>query len=100
VPHAAAPGANPGATRPQIAIVSAGFGGLSVAKGLVRADADIMVIDRRNHHLFQPLLYQVATAALSPADIAAPIRGILGRQANMRVVLGTGYRSSRSDTAG
>jgi len=79
----------PGSRPPQIVIVGAGFGGLSAAKGLARADADITVIDRRNHHLFQPLLYQVATAALSPADIAAPIRGILSRQANARVVLGT-----------
>jgi NADH dehydrogenase len=81
--------AGPGSKRPQIVIVGAGFGGLSAAKGLASADADVTVIDRRNHHLFQPLLYQVATAALSPADIAAPIRGILSRQANARVVLGT-----------
>jgi NADH dehydrogenase len=74
--------------RPQIVIVGAGFGGLTAAKRLKRADADVTVIDRRNHHLFQPLLYQVATAALSPADIAAPIRGILSRQANANVVLG------------
>jgi NADH:ubiquinone reductase (H+-translocating) len=78
-----------GAARPQIVIVGAGFGGLSAAKGLATVSAEITVIDRRNHHLFQPLLYQVATAALSPADIAAPIRGILSRQANARVVLGT-----------
>src|SRR5437763_15420722 len=78
-----------GSTRPQIVMIGAGFGGLSAAKGLARTAADITVIDRRNHHLFQPLLYQVATAALSPADIAAPIRGILSRQANARVVLGT-----------
>lgn len=74
--------------RPQVVIVGAGFGGLSAALKLRRVDADVIVIDRRNHHLFQPLLYQVATAGLSPADIAAPIRGILGRQANTRVVLG------------
>ena len=76
------------ARRPRIVIVGAGFGGLSAATALRRADADITVIDRHNHHLFQPLLYQVATAALSPADIAAPIRSILGRQANTRVMLG------------
>jgi len=75
--------------RPRIVIIGAGFGGLTAAMGLKRADADVTVIDRRNHHLFQPLLYQVATAALSPADIAAPIRGILSRQANARVTLGT-----------
>jgi NADH dehydrogenase len=74
--------------RPQVVIVGAGFGGLSAALKLRHIDADVIVIDQRNHHLFQPLLYQVATAGLSPADIAAPIRGILGRQANTRVVLG------------
>jgi NADH:quinone reductase (non-electrogenic) len=75
--------------RPRIAIAGAGFGGLSAAKRLARLDAEITVIDRHNHHLFQPLLYQVATAALSPADIAAPVRAILGRQRNTRVMLGT-----------
>lgn len=75
--------------RLQVVIVGAGFGGLSAAMGLARADTDVTVIDRRNHHLFQPLLYQVATAALSPADIAAPIRGILSRQRNAKVLLGT-----------
>src|SRR6516225_6236555 len=74
--------------RPQVVIIGAGFGGLTAAMRLKRTDADVIVIDRRNHHLFQPLLYQVATAALSPADIAAPIRGILARQANASVVLG------------
>ena len=77
------------ATRPRIVIIGAGFGGLSVATRLGDAEADIAVIDRHNHHLFQPLLYQVATAALSPADIAAPIRSILGGQRNTRVMLGT-----------
>ena len=79
----------PQPARPQIVIVGAGFGGLSAAKGLARVDADVTVIDQRNHHLFQPLLYQVATAALSPADIAWPIRGILSRQSHARVRLGT-----------
>ena len=74
--------------RPHVVIIGAGFGGLTVAMHLKRADADVTVIDRRNHRLFQPLLYQVATAALSPADIAAPIRGILARQTNANVVLG------------
>ena len=75
--------------RPHIVIFGAGFGGLSTATGLGRTAAAVTVIDQRNHHLFQPLLYQVATAALSPADIAAPIRGILSRQANAEVILGT-----------
>ena len=74
--------------RPRVVIIGAGFGGLTAAMRLKRTDADVIGIDRRNHHLFQPLLYQVATAALSPADIAAPIRGILARQANASVVLG------------
>lgn len=76
------------ADRPRVVIVGAGFGGLSAARGLARAPVDVIVIDRHNYHLFQPLLYQVATAALSPADIAAPIRGILRRQRNASVLLG------------
>lgn len=75
--------------RPHLVIVGAGFGGLSAATGSAGAPVDVTVIDRRNHHLFQPLLYQVATAALSPADIAAPIRGILSRQANATVLMAT-----------
>src|SRR6266851_2047520 len=75
--------------RPHIVIIGAGFGGLSAAMRLGKVGADVTVIDRRNYHLFQPLLYQVATAALSPADIAAPIRGILSRQPNTNVILGT-----------
>lgn len=74
--------------RPRIVIVGAGFGGLSAAHALSGVDADVTVIDRRNYHLFQPLLYQVATAGLSPAQIASPIRAILRRAANVRVVLG------------
>ena len=72
-------------SRPRIVIIGAGFGGLTAAMRLGAVAVDVTVIDRRNYHLFQPLLYQVATAALSPADIAAPIRGILARQANTRV---------------
>ena len=72
---------------PHIVILGAGFGGLSCAQTLRRAPARITIIDKRNFHLFQPLLYQVATAALSPADIAIPIRRILHRQNNTRVVL-------------
>ena len=73
--------------RPEVLIVGAGFGGLSAAKALARAPADVTVVDQHNHHLFQPLLYQVATAGLSPADIASPIRSVLARQANATVVL-------------
>src|SRR5271154_739389 len=74
--------------RPQVVIVGAGFGGLSAAKALKHVPVDVTVIDRRNYHLFQPLLYQVATAGLSPADIAAPIRSILRHQRNTTVLLG------------
>jgi len=73
--------------QPHVLIVGAGFGGLYAAKALKHAPVRITVIDRRNHHLFQPLLYQVATAALSPGDIAYPIRAILSRQKNARVLL-------------
>ncbi len=71
----------------KVVIVGAGFGGLAAAQALKQAPAEITVIDRRNFHLFQPLLYQVATAALSPADISAPIRSVLRDQANARVML-------------
>ncbi len=74
--------------RPHIVIVGAGFGGLSAAVHLAGAAADVTIIDRRNYHLFQPLLYQVATAGLSPAQIASPIRAILRRAPNVRVILG------------
>jgi NADH dehydrogenase len=67
---------------PRVVIVGAGFAGLNLAKALARLPVDVLVIDRTNHHLFQPLLYQVATAGLSPGEIAAPVREILGRQAN------------------
>jgi NADH dehydrogenase len=72
---------------PHVVIVGAGFGGLEAAKLLTKEAVRMTVIDRTNHHLFQPLLYEVATAALSPADIAAPIRGILGRCKNTEVML-------------
>jgi len=73
--------------KPQVIIIGAGFGGLEAAKKLACKDVCLTVIDRTNYHLFQPLLYQVATAALSPADIAAPIRGILSKCRNVEVVL-------------
>ena len=73
--------------RPNVVIVGAGFGGLEAAKSLARAPVDVVVIDRQNHHCFQPLLYQVATAALSPADVAWPIRHILRKQANATVLM-------------
>ena len=75
------------ASVPRVVIVGAGFGGLTAARELARAPVRVTVVDRRNHHLFQPLLYQVATAALSPGDIAYPIRSILRRQANADVLL-------------
>ncbi len=75
------------AKRPRVVIVGAGFGGLIVAKALANTPVDVTVIDQRNYHLFQPLLYQVATAALSPADIAFPIRTILKGHRNPSVML-------------
>jgi NADH:ubiquinone reductase (H+-translocating) len=74
---------------PHVVIIGAGFGGLACAQALGGKPAHVTIVDRRNYHLFVPLLYQVATAALSPADIARPIRRILGRYANIDVVLGT-----------
>lgn len=74
-------------SRPRVVIVGAGFGGLAAAKRLANKSVDVTLVDRRNHHLFQPLLYQVATAALSPADIAAPIRSILSNARNIQVLL-------------
>lgn len=76
------------ATLPHVVIVGGGFGGLSVARELSGARVRVTVVDRSNHHLFQPLLYQVATAALSPNDIAVPIRSVFRRQENTHVVLG------------
>jgi NADH dehydrogenase len=74
---------------PHVVIIGGGFGGLAAARGLARAPVRITLIDRRNHHLFQPLLYQVATAALNPGDIAYPIRAALAKQRNARVLLAT-----------
>jgi len=75
------------AARPRVVIVGAGFGGLSAARELARHDVEIVLIDKQNHHLFQPLLYQVATAGLSPADIAQPIRSIVKKQRRTQVLL-------------
>jgi NADH:ubiquinone reductase (H+-translocating) len=90
-------------TRPgglsRVVIVGAGFGGLAAAAALSRSPVNVTIIDRKNHHLFQPLLYQVATAALSPADIAWPIRRILRRQKNVQILLGevSGVDSDRRE---
>ncbi|HZD30468.1 MAG TPA: NAD(P)/FAD-dependent oxidoreductase [Candidatus Angelobacter sp.] len=73
---------------PRVVIIGAGFGGLKAAESLAKLPVAITVVDRRNHHTFQPLLYQVATAGLSPAEIAAPIREILARHQNIEVLLG------------
>jgi len=84
-------------TSPHIVIIGGGFGGLQAAKRLARTNARVTVVDKRNHHLFQPLLYQVATAGLSPSDIAEPIRSILRKNRNTRVVLGTATAINLSD---
>lgn len=73
--------------RHRVVIVGGGFGGLAAARALRRKDVDVTLVDRRNFHLFQPLLYQVATGSLSPGDIASPLRGVLKRQRNVRVVM-------------
>src|SRR5437899_5858047 len=78
---------SPAPKQPQVILVGAGFGGLEAAKKLACKDVCLTVIDRTNYHLFQPLLYQVATAALSPADIAAPVRAILSKCENVEVIL-------------
>src|SRR5215470_17279667 len=74
-------------SNPRVVIIGAGFGGLEATKTLRRAPVEIILIDRQNYHCFQPLLYQVATAALSPAEIAWPIRHILRRQKNVTVLM-------------
>ncbi len=76
------------ATTPRVVIVGAGFGGLNAARALREAPVQVTVIDRNNHHLFQPLLYQVATGVLSPAEISAPIRSVLRKQKNTEVIMG------------
>src|SRR6516225_196468 len=73
--------------RKRVVIIGGGFAGIAAAHALRQADAEVLMIDRRNHHIFQPLLYQVATAVLSPADIAAPIRQLEAKQRNVSVLL-------------
>ena len=73
---------------PRVVVLGAGFAGLNAARALAGRPVQVVVVDQRNHHLFQPLLYQVATAALSPGDIAAPIRHVLREQRNAEVILG------------
>src|SRR5271163_4372259 len=75
------------ARRKRIVIVGGGFAGIAAARALRRCDADVLLIDRRNHHIFQPLLYQVATAVLAPSEIAAPIRQLAVKQKNFNVML-------------
>ncbi len=85
--------------RTRVVIIGGGFGGLNAARALARADMEVLLIDRTNHHLFQPLLYQVATTALAPSDITAPIRWILRSQKNVTTLLGTVERIDRRDRA-
>src|SRR5277367_4695825 len=73
--------------RHRIVVVGAGFGGLEAVKGLASSPVDITLVDQRNHHIFQPLLYQVATASLAPSEIAWPIRSIIRRQRNVETLL-------------
>src|SRR5258708_4748866 len=77
-----------GVWRKRVVIVGAGFAGIAAARALNRCDAEVIVIDKRNHHIFQPLLYQVATAVLAPSEIAAPIRQLADKQDNVSVMLG------------
>src|SRR5690349_10410742 len=74
--------------RPRVVVIGAGFAGLNAAKALAHVPVDVTVVDRKNHHTFQPLLYQVAMAVLSPAEIASPIRGIFRGRENVKVFLG------------
>src|SRR5271156_1392288 len=74
--------------KPRIVIVGGGFAGIATAKALRHCDAEVTLVDRRNHHIFQPLLYQVATSVLAPSDVAAPIRQLAASQENVSVLLG------------
>src|SRR3954464_12758113 len=77
----------PTRNKPSVVVIGAGFGGLEAVRALGSADANVTLIAKKNHHCFQPLLYQVATAALSPADVAWPIRSIVSGQANTTVIM-------------
>src|SRR3954468_4777167 len=79
--------AAPGDARKRIVIVGGGFAGIAAARALKRSDADVVLIDRRNHYIFQPLLYQVATAVLAPSEIPAPIRQLAAKESNVSVML-------------
>src|SRR5580704_3606352 len=83
----------------KVVIVGAGFGGLAAAKALRNTSASVVLIDRTNYHLFEPLLYQVATSVLTPGQIASPIRGILRRQKNATVILARSRESTRKRNA-
>ncbi len=85
--------------RPRVVIIGGGFGGLNAARAFANVDVDVMLIDRTNHHLFQPLLYQVATTGLAPSDITAPIRWILRKQKNVTTLLGTVEKIERRNRA-
>src|SRR5215468_2764011 len=85
--EATAVAAAPRRERKRVVIIGGGFAGIAAARALRRADVDVVLVDRRNHHIFQPLLYQVATAILSPAEIAAPIRQLEVKQQNLSVLL-------------
>jgi NADH dehydrogenase len=74
-------------SKPRVVIVGGGFAGIAAARALRRTEANVVIIDKHNHHLFQPLLYQVATAALHPGTIAAPIRSLVSGQKNCRVLM-------------
>src|SRR6202011_938093 len=86
-PQEKPPGTKAAPGKKRVLIVGGGFAGIAAARALKRADVDITLIDRRNHHIFQPLLYQVATAVLSPSEIAAPIRQLEAQQKNLTVLL-------------
>ena len=92
-----APGDDAAVSRPRVLIVGGGFGGLYLARKLGRLPVSVTVIDRTNHHLFQPMLYQVATAALSAPEISSPIRSILSRHRNVDVLLGEAVRVRPAD---
>ena len=84
----------------RVVIIGGGFGGLYAARALARAPVEITLLDRRNHHLFQPLLYQVATATLNPSDIAVPIRSVLRRPEQRARAAGRGHPRSTPPPAG